>query len=275
MEPRLALLALGVVIPLLSQAPSPKTRPTEQEQERILNAVRTYAADYTKRLPDFICTQVTRRYTGDARRGTGDRPDVITIRLSFFGQQEDYKVISVNGQPSALPMDQLGGVTSRGEFGTQLKMLFKPESRASFAWKRWAILRNHRMHVYSYRILRANSQWHVKYENRNSAAIGYRGLIYVDSDTEMVAKITGEAEDIPATVPILQAWTELDYDFVTINANEYLLPLRSATRMGTARFQSRIEVEFREYRKFGSESKISFDTPEPLPKEKTEERTIK
>ncbi len=55
----------------------------------------------------------------------------------------------------------------------------------------------------------------------------------------------------------------------------YLLPLRSATHLRTARYQSRIEVEFREYRKFGSESSISFDTPEPLPREKTEEPAIK
>jgi hypothetical protein len=275
MKPRIALYLLGTVLSLFAQQKLPNARPSNQEQERILNAVRTYASDYTKGLPNFICTQVTRRYTGDARRGIWDRPDVITIRLSFFGQQEEYKVISVNGQPSTLTMDQLGGATSRGEFGTQLKMLFKPESRARFAWKRWATLRNHRMHVYSYRILRAHSQWHVKYENRNSAVIGYSGLVYVDSGTEMVAKITANADDIPTTVPILQAWSELDYDFVTINANEYLLPLRSATHMGTARNQSRIEVEFREYRKFGSESTISFDTPEPLPKDKTEERAIK
>jgi hypothetical protein len=275
MKPRLALLALGVVVPLLAQPPSPKTRPMREEQERILDAVRTYAADYTRHLPDFICTQVTRRYTSAARRGIWDQPDVITIRLSFFGQQEEYKVISVNGRPSTLTMDQLGGVMSRGEFGTQMKMLFKPECRARFEWKRWAALRNRRMHVYSYRILRAHSQWHVRYENKNSAVIGYRGLIYIDKDTEMVAKITAVAEDVPIAVPIQQAWSELDYDFVTISANEHLLPLRSVTHLSTARYQSRIEVEFREYRKFGSESKISFDTPEPLPKEKTEERTIK
>jgi hypothetical protein len=275
MKSRMALLALGVVLSLFAQKKSPKTSVSPQEQERILDHVRKYALDYTKSLPDFICTQVTRRYMGDAKRGIWDRPEVITMRLSFFGQREEYKVISVNGRPSTLTMDQLGGTTSRGEFGTQLKMLFAPVSRARFAWKRWATLRNHRIHVYSYRIPRAHSQWHVKYEDRDSAAIGYRGLLYVDNDTEMVAKITAEAEDIPTTVPILQAWTELDYDFVTINAKEHLVPLRSATRLFTAKFQSRIEVEFREYRKFGSESRISFDTPEPLPKDKTEERAIK
>jgi hypothetical protein len=271
----LALLALGAAVSLFAQQRLPNTRPSNQEQERTVNKARIYAADYTKGLPNFICTQVTRRYTGDARRGIWDRPEVVMIRLSFFGQREDYKVISVNGRPSALTLDQLGGATSRGEFGTQLKMLFAPVSRARFTWKRWATLRNHRMHVYAYSIPRAHSQWHVKYEHRDNAAIGYRGLLYVDNDTEMVAKITAEAEDIPTTVPILGAWTELDYDFVTINAKEHLLPLRSATHLRTPRFQSRIEVEFREYRKFGSESTISFETPEPLTKEKTEERAIK
>jgi hypothetical protein len=275
MKPRVVLVALGAAISLLAQPRLPNTPPSNQEQERILDEVRTYAADYTKRLPDFICTQVTRRYMGSSLLGMRSQPDVITMRLSFFGQREDYKVLSVNGRPSTLTLDQLGGATSRGEFGTQLKMLFAPVSRAQFVWKRCATLRNHRMHVYSYRILRAHSQWHVKYENRDSAAIGYRGLIYVDNDTEMVAKITAEAEDIPTAVPILQAWTELDYDFVTINAKEHLLPLRSATHLRTARYQSRIEVEFREYRKFGSESSISFDTPEPLPREKTEEPTTR
>ncbi len=130
MKPRVALVALGAAISLLAQQRLPKTRPSNQEQERILNEVRTYAADYTKRLPDFICTQVTRRYMGSSLLGIRSQPEVITMRLSFFGQREEYKVLSVNGRSSTLTLDQLGGATSRGEFGTQLKMLFAPVSRA-------------------------------------------------------------------------------------------------------------------------------------------------
>ncbi|MEN6602388.1 MAG: hypothetical protein ABFD86_08210 [Bryobacteraceae bacterium] len=276
MNLRLALCVLGAIVSLSGQQKTANTQPSNEEQARILNAVRTYAADYTKRLPDFICTQVTRRYMNETKHASwNQRPQVIVARLSFFGQREDYKVISVNGKPSALEMDELGGAISRGEFGTQLKMLFAPSCRAGFAWKRWTKLRNRRMHVYSYGIQRANSQWHIKYDERNGAAAGYKGLIYIDSDTEMLAKVTAETDDIPPKIPILKAWTELDYDFAKIGGNEYLLPLRSQTRMRTAMQEWQIEMEYRDYRKFGSESTISFDTPEPLPKERTEERPIK
>lgn len=181
----LALPALGAAISLFAQQKFPDTRPSNQEQERVLNEVRTYAADYTKRLPDFICTQVTRRYTGDANRGIWNRPEVVMMRLSFFGQRVRHPVEDAlrPGVPRTFCVEALGHTP------------------------------------------RAHSQWHVKFENRASAVIGYRGLLYVDNDTGMVAKITAEAEDIPTTAPILQAWTELDYDFVTINAKEHLLPL--------------------------------------------------
>jgi hypothetical protein len=85
----LALLALGVVLSLFAQQKPPNTRVSQEEQQRILNEVRTYAADYTKSLPDSICTQVTRRYLGDTKRGNWDRPEVVLIRLSFFGQREE------------------------------------------------------------------------------------------------------------------------------------------------------------------------------------------
>jgi hypothetical protein len=271
----LALSALGVVLSLFAQQKLPNTRPSNQEQERILNEVRTYAADYTKGLPDFICTQVTRRYMGDARLDIWGRPEVIMARLSFFGQKEDYKLISVNGAPSTLTMDQLHGTTSRGEFGTQMKALFAPECHARFVWKRWANLRGRRVHVFAYHVPQEHSNWHVMFEKQRDVVAGYSGLVYVDSEAGMVMRITSEAEDLPRTLPIQQAWSELDYDFVTINANEYLLPLRSITQLRAGRHQSKNEVEFREYRKFGSESRISFDTPEPLPKEKTEERAVK
>jgi hypothetical protein len=172
-------------------------------------------------------------------------------------------------------MDQLGGATSRGEFGTLLKALFAAECRASFVWKRWVGLRGRRIHVFSCRVPQAYSKWHVRFENKRDVVAGYSGLVFVDSETGMVMRITSEAEDLPPTIPIQQARGELDYDFVTINGHEHLLPLRSLTRLRSDRYRSKNEVEFREYRKFGSESSISFDTPKPLPKDQTEEQPPK
>ena len=51
-----------------------------------------------------------------------------------------------------------------------------------------------------------------------------------------------------------------------------MLPLKSVNTSSRTRFKSRNEIEFRLYRKFGTESTIKFETPEPLPDDKTKEK---
>ena len=55
-------------------------------------------------------------------------------------------------------MERIGGVRTSGEFGSMLKELFDPETRAQFEWERWATLRGHRMHVYSYSVAQETFQ---------------------------------------------------------------------------------------------------------------------
>jgi hypothetical protein len=66
----------------------------------------------------------------------------------------------------------------------------------------------------------------------------------------------------------------LDYDFVKISDLEFLLPLKSVMRMREGRMLVKNEVEFRMYRKFGAEAVITFDTPDPLPEEATQELPV-
>src|ERR1041385_7884561 len=54
---------LAAAAPVIAPpAPAPIPPPSSEEQAAILTEVREYALSYSKRLPDFICTQVTRRY---------------------------------------------------------------------------------------------------------------------------------------------------------------------------------------------------------------------
>src|SRR5271157_1131553 len=101
-------LAAGkpVVAPL---PPKPIPPPSSEEQAAILDDVRQYALGYSQNLPDFICTEVTRRLAAPApgtRYGgrAGDSPhwqalDTLTVRLSYFEQKEDYKLILHNSAP--------------------------------------------------------------------------------------------------------------------------------------------------------------------------------
>jgi len=262
-----------------AEAPKPKPAPipgpSPLEEKKIIEEARQYSLNYLKRLPDFICTQVTRRYIDPSGLEFWQRDDVITARLTYFEQKEDYKVVLVNNRMSDVSYDRLGGSSSTGEFGSMLKEVFEPATQADFRWERWATLRGRRMHVFAYRVLKSRSQWHVSYERRLDIVPGYSGLVYVDRDNFSVMRISLEAQDIPADFPIQQAGTTLDYDFAEISGQQYILPLRAVMRMRSGKFLSKNEVEFRMYRKFGAEATIKFETPEPLPEEKVNEQPPK
>lgn len=259
-------------------APVPIPPPSAEEQARVISEVRENALNYTKNLPDFICTQVTRRYVDPSGMEFWQAEDVITARLSYFEQKEDYKLILVNNRMAQNEsMHSLGGATSTGEFGSMLREIFEPRTQARIEWERWATLRGKRAHVLKYRVAQMNSQWHIDYEHQLDIIPAYSGLIYVDRDTNMVLRVTLEAEDIPASFPVQQASTMLDYDFTNISGRDFLLPLRAVVRMRHDKYLSKNEVEFRMYRKFTADTEIKFDTetPPPLPEDQTQEQPPK
>jgi hypothetical protein len=250
--------------------------PRRTEVEHILAEVREYAFGYSKRLPDFLCTQVTRRYEDPTGLEFWRQTDTLTARLTYFEQKEDYKLVMVNNSVvNNLKYEAVGGASSSGEFGSMLREVFDPDSQARFEWQRWATLRGKRAHVFEYRVAQPNSKWHIVYDRRMDIIAGYNGLLYVDADTNTVLRLTLVAEDIPPSFPVNEASTTLDYDYTTISEHKYLLPLRYVMRMRSGKYLSRNETEFRLYRKFTAEATITFDTPAPLPEDQTKEQPPK
>jgi hypothetical protein len=268
--------------------PAPIPPPTSQEQAAIITDVREWALHYSKSLPDFICTQVTRRYAaaypGTKYGGpTGADPswhalDTLTIKLSYFEQKEDYKLILVNNTMTTQDYGTLGGSTTTGDFGSMMREIFEPATQAHFEWDHWGTLRGRRVMAFAYRVDQSRSQWHIVYEKSMNIVPAYRGLVYVDKETREVMRVTLEAENVPASFPVKRADTVLDYDFQELSGKTFLLPLKSTTIMATSEYLTKNDEEFRVYRKYSAESDIKFDTadvPAPLPEEKTKETPIK
>lgn len=251
-----------------------KPGPSLEEQGKIIQETREYARNYTKSLPNFICVQVTRRYVDSSGSGNSWRlDDTITTRLSYNEQHEDYQVVLVNNTPvTNKRMEDLGGTVSSGEFGTMLREIFDEDSHTTFDWDHWGTLRGRPTYVFSFDIERQYSKFHVTAEKVLDTVPAYRGLIYIDQDTRMVTKFTQIPYDLPADFPIKEVKMALDYDFVKIGDSEFLLPLKSTNTSRQTRYMSKNEIEFRLYRKFGTESTIKFETPDPLPDDKTKEK---
>lgn len=256
--------------------PPARPAPSAADQKRLLDWMREYAASYSKNLPDFICVQVTRRYADPSGLELWQKQDTVTAKLSYYEDKEDYDVILVNNSPvQNMAVQQLGGATSTGEFGTMLKEIFEKESQTEFQWLRYGTLRGRLMHVFSYKLPRRYSKWTVKYDDLDPVIAGQEGLIYVDHATELIMRIAQNTTDIPAGYPLSKAWTTLDYDFTKIGESEFVLPLRAEIRMRAAKLLTKNEVEFRLYRKYSAEATITFDAePEALDQSQTEEQPV-
>ena len=277
-----ALLEASKALPetpsVASAAPQPPPEippPSAAQWKKLIADTRTYALSYTRQLPDFICTQVTRRYVDPSGLEFWQSQDVITARLSYFEQKGDYKLTLVNGRYTDAPYQSVGGAISTGEFGSMMREIFDPDTQAVFTWERWATLRGRRTHVIAYRVAQEYSKWQVDYRHQEQITPAYRGLVYVDAENGAVARITLEAQDIPPAFPIQQVSSVLDYDLATIEERGFMLPLRAVMRMREGRLLAKNEVEFRLYRKFSAEASISYDTPEPLSEDKTAEQPPK
>ena len=93
--------------------------PSVPDQRRIVAAAQQIALNYAKSLPDFICTEVIRRY--DDTRGGFDLRDTLEVKLTYFDQQENYRLLTVNGRPTHRNRSKWSGARCRkGEFGSML-----------------------------------------------------------------------------------------------------------------------------------------------------------
>ncbi|HCC57366.1 MAG TPA: hypothetical protein DEQ47_08890 [Solibacterales bacterium] len=256
------------------KAPPPIPPPSYDAQQKVIADAREYARNYSSTLPDFICTQVTRRYYGQNGHENWHLNDTVTSTLTYFEQHENYKVKLVNNQIVDRPMEALGGATSSGEFGTMLKQIFDERTGAEFHWDHWGTLRGHRVYVFNYHVEQGNSQWMLDYEHRERIQPAYEGLVYIDKETGKVLRITLHAVELPPSFPIQDAHTQLDYDYTKISGQNFLLPLVAQVRMRHDNILTKNDNEFRMYRKYGVESSITF-TPDALDESKIQEKPPK
>jgi hypothetical protein len=279
-----ALKELGDASATLPEAAPPPPKPVvvpleppdSIEQARIIDEAREYVMNYTKSLPNFICVQVTRRDVDRAGNGTSwYHLDTITAKLTYDGRSEDYEVIMKNDQPvTNVKMDQVGGsAISTGEFGSMMAEIFDAHSQAHFSWDHWATLRGRRTYVFAYDIEQENSRYRMKEQETGKEIVpAYRGLVYIDKETNGVTKLTLNPYNIPADFPVHEAHEALDYDMQKIGDVQYMLPLKAVLTSKLTRFMTKNDIEFRLYRKFETGSTIKFDTPDALPDDQTKEK---
>jgi hypothetical protein len=242
----------------------PHQPPSPEQREAMIAEVRQKALAYTKSLPDFLCTQVTHRYSARVKAGTDPDwtlHDTLTIRLSYFEEKEDYRVIQVNGKPTAKTLGQVGGWTAKGDFGSMLRGVFAAKSETQFEWQRWDSLNGRPAAVLAYRIERAHSQFHStgqRFLHTVRANWGASGLVFADADTRQVVRLTVDSAEMPPGSPTKEVHIVLEYAYQKIGDREFLLPSQSTSLMTVQDQRMRLDSRFTAYQKFSADTEIKY-----------------
>ena len=257
--------------------------PSPEEQQRVLEEVTAYARSYVQRLPDFICSQATRKFVDTTGKETWRQADIVQERLTYFEKHEDYKVVMVNDRPTDIAHEKLGGAMgSSGEFGSILAEIFAPETRTEFGWSRWTTVNKRPMYVFSYHVPKERSNYRItSYNGPNFAdpqtiVAGHHGEVVVDKGTSKVMRIYLHCEDLPASFPVRSADLTLIYDNTRIGDSDFVLPLSAELKMRDDRNPPvKNAIQFYNYRKFGADTTIQFTDAPPPPEATVKEQPPK
>jgi hypothetical protein len=252
--------------------PVASTLPPEAEALDLLARTRVSTLAASEAMPDFIVKQQITRSRAFGNTNNWVTLDRLTIAVSYRASAgEEYKLLAVNGLPPGTDVkeggsyEQIGGTSSTGEYVSMLAALFSESTRAEFKAVDTDVLRGRRTIVYEFEVKQPFSKQSIKATGADEQAVvtGYRGRIWVDRETYRVLRLEDISTDIPAGFPVTAASSRIDYDWVTINEKQYLLPsdaeIKLTAAIGNQSIQTRNEIRFRNYQKFGAEVKIIED----------------
>jgi hypothetical protein len=238
--------------------------PAQSSGDPVIDKAREAASSFSETLPNYVVKQFTTRYQTEQARGgqTSWRAiDTVSADVVSEGGKETYKNILLNGKPPKEAIEKTGS-WSTGEFSSVLQEVLSPATDADFHNRRSTTIANRGAWRYDFSVEQANSHWHV-YAAAQSYNPEYTGAIWIDKENSRVLRIELAARSVPRAFPLDTVESALDYDYVLIGDSKFLLPVHSealSCERGTSGC-SRNVIDFRNYRKFGADTSITFDTP--------------
>ena len=231
-------------------------RPSDNELNELIEGARQYAVKYAAKLPNFLCVEITDRSIDPSSEGRWRRKDSFAEALRFLNSTETRQTLEIDGHPSSEKRADMNGPLSLGEFGDMLSSVFQSGSKTEFHWKETAALAQSRVQVFEYKVDKQNNSMLLR-DNSKQVYAGFHGLVYIDSSSMGVRRITMDADDLPGDFSIHSASLSIDYDYVPVGEHDYLMPVRGDIRIQRGRREVDLnQVVFQDYRRFASQAKI-------------------
>lgn len=251
--------------PEAKAAPAPAETPDAPKAPRpgtdadIIADARYASTAFSAGLPNFLVQQNTTRSMRQGGISAWQSIDVVTTEVAYKDGKEEYRDIKIDGEPAVAPPERSGS-WSTGEFGTTLEDVMSLATNATFKRRGEDRVAGRAAWVFDYSVPQANSHWILIAPNGSQYSPGYDGAIWVDQESRRVLRVEQKANTFPPGYHLNKAECMLEYGFVKIDQKTYLLPAKGenvACFSGSGAC-TRNSIEFRNYRKFEADSKITF-----------------
>lgn len=234
--------------------------PLTPSQKALVERMAAYAQEYERRLPDFVCTRITKRSRDAPGAGERWQPlDTVEEELTFVKGHESYRLLKFNGKPVKPSAHVTSGFKSGGEFADVLIGIFAPDTNAQFQWERDEDSGERHTSVFRFRVQREHSGYKVN-QGTKRVVVGFGGLLYEDGDSGVVERMHIETDD-PEGLSVGGIATDVRFIEVTIAGQRYLLPGQAEARIRYKGGALKREMEFRDYHKYVADTSVEFEPP--------------
>jgi hypothetical protein len=236
---------------------------TAAERTVAIDAVREYALNYTKRLPNYTCTLTTRQTTRPAN-AINDPSIQVTVteeELSFVDNKEIRRITRIDGRPVSQQGDDQPAGMSRGEFGNLLDIIFEPATGADVRWNRAATLNSRKVDVLAFHVPQARGYLFKRSGGRGDIRVPFEGFVYADAQTHEVLRIQMKCTMIPDNSEIRAFELTLDYRSTQVAGHEFVMPFNFALHYmnSVEDRQHTNEGRYSACRQFSADATIQFE----------------
>jgi hypothetical protein len=200
------------------------------EQGEALKNACQYALVVQKILPNYICNETVRRYSGSSWP-----LDVIEAQVTNIDGADSYSDVRVDGRPTDIATLKLTGIWSSGEFGKLVTMLFAPDNKTSFEFKREEKFNSRSALLFSFEVREPENRsffvWNLGGTIRKP---GYTGSLWVDKETHRPIRLNAMSTRVRVqteTGADARDYVEIDTTYRDIplaDGTSFLLPARSS-----------------------------------------------
>jgi hypothetical protein len=295
-EVLVALVDASSFLELPESEKLPTPNPSPEEARAILEKTIAYVNETGTRLPNFLATRKTEYYEDNpptqsshvdngmsnviGRRGAYSVPSVsqsstsnlpihiVNHATESVSYRDGYEIRGTKRLDPSQMIQPGMGLTTVGEFGPILNVVFPDAIRNKMYWGYWEQGVNGVEAVFRYKVLAADSHYMVKMPKgtqMESIVPAYHGEIAIDPTTGAIMRISVIADLVPPYELVNEA-IMVDYGSVPLGGSSYICPVKGVAMavmpMGdptsdAVAIQTQLnDVAFTDYHLFRSESRI-------------------